>query len=340
MNKILVTGGTGFIGSHTVVELFEAGYEPILIDNFDNSERKVLEGIKEITGRSFNFYEGDCNDKSFMGSVFATEKDIKGVIHFAAHKAVGESVANPLKYYRNNVGSLVVLLDVMAAYKVTKMVFSSSCTVYGQAKQLPVTEATPVLPAESPYGNTKQIGEEILRDTTNSGAALQAILLRYFNPIGAHPTAALGELPIGVPNNLVPFITQTAAGLRSQLSVFGSDYDTLDGTCIRDYIHVVDLAKAHVKAIQLLEKQEDNKPFCDIFNAGMGKGYTVLEVIKTFEAVSNTSLNYIISPRRNGDVEKIYADVSKSNRELAWETAFTLADGLRDAWRWQQKLSK
>ena len=336
--KILVTGGAGFIGSHTVVELHQAGYLPIIIDNLANASESVLEGLYNITGVHFPFYKGDCNDATFLDDLFRKEGNIEAVIHFAADKAVGESVAKPLKYYRNNVGSLITLLERMEANGVQNMVFSSSCTVYGQPDELPVTEDSQVRPAESPYGNTKQICEEILADTVRSGAALHAVALRYFNPIGAHPSAEIGELPLGVPNNLVPFITQTAAGLRKELSIFGYDYDTPDGTCIRDYIHVVDLAKAHVKALQLLQKQT-NPSYYDFINLGTGQGNSVLEVVKTFEKVSGQALNYRLVPRRPGDVVKVYAGAGKSKLLLDWETELSLEDSLRDAWRWQQKVA-
>lgn len=340
MSKILVTGGAGFIGSHTAVQLFEAGYEPILVDNFNNSSPLALEGIAKIIGKSCTFYEGDCNDEAFMDKVFATEKNIDGVIHFAASKAVGESVQKPLLYYKNNLNSLIVLIETMHKYGVEKLVFSSSCTVYGQPEQLPVTENSPTLPAESPYGNTKQIGEEIIKDVvTSHNIPLRATLLRYFNPIGAHPSAHIGEFPTGVPNNLIPFITQTAAGIRPMLSVFGNDYNTPDGTCIRDYIHVLDLADAHIKALELLDKQRE-KYFWNVFNIGVGRGFSVLEVIKTFESVTGQALNYKIVPRRSGDVEQVFANVEKATKELGWATKLTLADGLKDAWRWQQKLSQ
>ena len=336
--KIIVTGGAGYIGSHTVVELFNTGYEPIVIDNFANAEKRTLEGIRQITGKQVKVYEGDCNDGSFLSKLFEQESSINGIIHFAAYKAVGESVRDPLKYYRNNIVSSLALLELMPGFGIKNFVFSSSCTVYGEPDKLPVTEATPKQPAESPYGNTKQICEEIIEDTVKSGALIKAIPLRYFNPIGAHPTAAIGELPLGVPNNLVPFVTQTAAGLREKLTVFGDDYNTPDGTCIRDYIHVVDLAKAHVKALKYLDKQPEDQ-FYDVFNIGTGKGNSVMEVIKTFERVNNLKLNYVIGPRRSGDVEQVYADVSKAENHLQWKAELDLEQSLRDAWRWQQAIS-
>lgn len=334
--KILVTGGAGFIGSHTVVELHNAGFEPVIIDNLYNSNLNVLEGIKKITGKEFPFYEIDCNDADKVRALFEKEK-FDGVIHFAAYKAVGESVEKPLNYYENNLISLLVLLRTMKEFNVDKFVFSSSCTVYGQPEKLPVTESTPRLPANSPYGNTKAIAEDIIRDHVHSAPGIKAISLRYFNPIGAHETSLIGELPNGVPSNLVPFITQTAAGLRKSLTVFGNDYNTPDGTCIRDFIHVVDLAKAHVKALDLLESQTDTN-YYDVFNVGTGEGYTVLQLIDTFEEVNGVKLNYTIGPRREGDVEQIYAQSDKVNNVMKWRAEKTMADALRDAWNWQLKL--
>jgi UDP-glucose 4-epimerase len=337
MNKILITGGAGYIGSHTAVELVNAGYEPIIIDNFSNAEKSTLQGLHNILGREVVCYEGDCNDLEVMEKVFS-QNEISGVIHFAAYKAVGESMKLPLKYYANNINSLVVLLEIMKKFRVKNLVFSSSCTVYGQPAQLPVTENTPRQEAESPYGNTKKICEDILKDFTTSISGSRLIALRYFNPIGAHKSSEIGELPIGVPANLVPFITQTAAGWREKLTVFGNDYDTPDGSCIRDYIHVMDLAAAHVKAISYLNEQEDN--FYDIFNVGTGNGNTVLEVIKAFEKVSNQALNYTIGPRRSGDVIKVWADTTKINNILGWKPQFDLETALLDSWNWQQKLQK
>ncbi|HAS44370.1 MAG TPA: UDP-glucose 4-epimerase GalE [Microscillaceae bacterium] len=344
--KVLVTGGTGFIGSHTIVSLIETGMKPVIVDNLDNSLPSVLKSLEAITQTTIPFYEVDCNDQEAINQVFEKEKDIEGVIHFAAHKAVGESVINPLKYYQNNVGSLIVLLEVMKKHQTPHLVFSSSCTVYGQPGQLPVTETSPIIPAESPYGNTKQICEEVIRDTVHSSQAdlanfqLNAILLRYFNPIGAHPSGHIGELPLGVPNNLVPYITQTAAGIRDTLTIFGNDYDTPDGTCIRDYIHVMDLAEAHVKALQLLANKSENGSICEVFNIGTGKGNSVQELVHTFEKVNNLKLNYEFGKRRPGDIEQIYASVDKANQQLGWQTKRSLEDGLRDAWNWQQKLIK
>ncbi|GAA4431097.1 UDP-glucose 4-epimerase GalE [Ravibacter arvi] len=334
--KILVTGGAGFIGSHTVVELHEAGYQPVVLDNFYNSRLEVLDGLEKITGKRFPLYQTDCNDRAAMEAVFEKER-FDGIIHFAAYKAVGESVAEPLKYYQNNVGTLLILLELCEKFNVRNFVFSSSCTVYGEPDRLPVTESTPRKPAASPYGNTKSICEDILRDFIHSSSNGKAIALRYFNPIGAHPSAEIGELPLGVPSNLVPFITQVAAGLREKLAVFGKDYDTEDGTCVRDYIHVMDLAKAHVKALRLLEKKEEGA-FYDVFNVGTGQGNTVLQVIRTFEEVNNLSLNYTFEPRRPGDVEKIYAQSDKVNREMDWTAEKSLGEALSDAWRWQQRL--
>jgi len=335
--KILVTGGVGFIGSHTVIELDRAGFEPVIIDNLYNSNLDVLKGIKSITGKDFPFYQIDCNDVEKVRSLFEKEK-FDGVIHFAAYKAVGESVEKPLNYYENNLISLLVLLRIMKEFDVTKFVFSSSCTVYGQPESIPVTEFTPRQPATSPYGNTKAIAEDIIRDHVHSGAGIKALCLRYFNPIGAHESSLIGELPNGVPSNLVPFITQTAAGLRKSLTVFGNDYDTPDGTCIRDFIHVVDLAKAHVKALELLDEQTEEN-YYDVFNVGTGKGYTVLDLINTFEEVSGVKLNYNIGPRRPGDVEKIYAQSDKVNSVMKWKAEKTMAEALLDAWNWQLKIT-
>lgn len=334
--KILVTGGAGFIGSHTVVELHNAGFEPVIIDNLYNSNLNVLEGIKKITGKTFPFYEIDCNDADKVRALFEKEK-FDGIIHFAAYKAVGESVEKPLNYYENNLISLLVLLRAAKEFNVDKFVFSSSCTVYGQPEKLPVTESTPRLPANSPYGNTKAIAEDIIRDHVHSAPGIKAISLRYFNPIGAHETSLIGELPNGVPSNLVPFITQTAAGLRKSLTVFGNDYNTPDGTCIRDFIHVVDLAKAH-KALDLLESQTDTN-YYDVFNVGTGEGYTVLQLINTFEEVNGVKLNYTIGPRREGDVEQIYAQSDKVNNIMKWRAEKTMVEALRDAWNWQLKLT-
>lgn len=338
---ILVTGGTGFIGSHTVIQLVAAGLKPIIIDNLANSDLSVLDGIQQILGADAKvpFYQGDCNDRATLEKIFAAHPDIVGVIHFAADKAVGESVQNPLKYYRNNIGSLVCLLEVMQQHGVKDIVFSSSCTVYGQPDLLPVTELTPIKKAESPYGNTKQICEEVLVDTVCAKAPIRVAALRYFNPIGAHPSAAIGELPNGVPNNLVPFVTQTAIGKRQELSIFGNDYNTPDGTCIRDFIHVVDLADAHIAALNYLNHQAEDAAFYDVFNIGTGQGNSVLEVVQSFEQVTGVKFAWKFAPRRAGDVEQIYADVQKSTDKLGWETQLSLPDALKHAWAWEQKLA-
>ncbi|MGX1928687.1 UDP-glucose 4-epimerase GalE [Flagellimonas sp. 2504JD4-2] len=335
--KILVTGGLGFIGSHTVVELQNEGFEVVIIDNLSNSSENVLDGIVSITGRQPIFEKFDLREKSKVQDFFARHSDLEGVIHFAASKAVGESVAEPLLYYENNLGVLVYMLQELTKKDKGNFIFSSSCTVYGQADTLPITEDAPVKPAESPYGNTKQVGEEIIRDTCNVNSNLSAIALRYFNPIGAHPTVEIGELPIGVPQNLVPFITQTGVGLREQLSVFGDDYPTEDGTCIRDYIHVVDVAKAHVVALQRLLNQKNESNY-EVFNLGTGKGSSVLEVIQSFERVSGDKLNYKVVDRRPGDVIKAYADTQKANKVLGWKAHSTLDDSMKSAWDWELKI--
>lgn len=331
MKKILVTGGLGYIGSHTVVELFNHGYEPVIVDNLSNSTDEVKKRIEKITGKKPAFYKDDICDVETLKRIFQNES-IDGVIHFAAYKAVGESVQEPLKYYRNNVGGLISLLEAMQAFNVKNIVFSSSCTVYGEPDISPVTESSPIKKANSPYGNTKQIGEEILNDSHT----LNTVSLRYFNPIGAHETALIGELPIGVPNNLVPFITQTAAGLRELLTVHGSDYNTKDGTCIRDYIHVVDLAKAHVKALDYINGHPENR--FDAFNIGTGNGFSVLEIIRAFEKTNNVKLNYRMGARRAGDVEKIWGDNSKAKKVLHWEAELNIDDMVRSAWEWQKTL--
>lgn len=336
---ILVTGGTGYIGSHTVVELMESGFNVVIIDNLSNSSIEVLDRIEKITGKRPLFEKLDLCDKTSLDQFFANNNSIEAVIHFAASKAVGESVEKPLLYYRNNLLSLLNLLEGMIASGIKHLVFSSSCTVYGQPDQLPVTENSPVKPALSPYGNTKQISEEIIRDTISSNALLRAISLRYFNPIGAHPSGLIGELPLGVPNNLVPFITQTAAGIRKELLVFGNDYSTPDGTAIRDYINVVDLSKAHVVAIQRLLSLRQKAPF-EVFNLGTGRGYSVLEIIKTFEKVTGVKINYRITGRRPGDIEKVWADTSLANRELGWKAEKTLEETLASAWKWEQYYRK
>lgn len=337
MKKVIVTGGAGFIGSHTTVELVGAGYEPIIVDDLRNSEERVLDGIARIIGRRPVFHRVDCNDAVAMRGVLEREGDVHGVIHFAADKAVGESVEQPMKYYRNNIGSLVVLLELMKERGLRTIVFSSSCTVYGTLAELPATESSPAGSANSPYGFTKVVCERMLRDQAVADPRLRAVLLRYFNPIGAHPSAAIGELPIGVPNNLIPFITQTAAGIRKQLTVFGDDYATIDGSCVRDFIHVVDLARAHVRALQWMEEQD--RPLCEVFNIGTGKGHTVLEAVRTFERETGVDVPHAIGPRRAGDVEAMYADTTRSRDVLGWTPQLTLADALRDAWRWQQTLA-
>ncbi|MBC2846327.1 UDP-glucose 4-epimerase GalE [Winogradskyella flava] len=335
--KVLVTGGLGFIGSHTVVELQSKGFEVVIIDDLSNSSIDVLDGITEITGIRPHFERLDLKVKKGVKEFFNKHSDISGVIHFAASKAVGESVNNPLLYYENNINTLVYVLQELSGLEHQNFIFSSSCTVYGQADELPITENAPVKPAESPYGNTKQIGEEIISDTCKVNDKLKSIALRYFNPIGAHPSAKIGELPIGVPQNLVPYITQTAIGLREELSVFGGDYSTPDGTCIRDYIHVVDLAKAHVIALQRLldNKNESNS---EVFNLGTGKGSSVLDAIKSFEKVSGKKLNYKIVGRRAGDITAAYADTNKANSVLGWKTELTLDDAMSSAWKWEQKI--
>ena len=337
--KILVTGGAGYIGSHTTVELQNAGYEVVIVDNLSNSNADMIDGIERITGTRPAFYQVDCNDKVAMKDVFENNKGIKGIIHFAASKAVGESVQKPLMYYRNNLDSLMTLMELMPEYGVEGIVFSSSCTVYGQPDILPVDETAPIKPALSPYGNTKQINEEIIRDAIYSGVPYKAIILRYFNPIGAHPTAEIGELPNGVPQNLVPFVTQTAMGIRKELSVFGDDYDTPDGSCIRDYINVVDLAKAHVLAVdRMLTNKSEEK--VEIFNLGTGRGVSVLELINAFEAATGVKLNYKIVGRREGDIEKVWANPDRANNVLGWVAKENLEDTLASAWKWQEKLRR
>lgn len=335
--KILVTGGTGYIGSHTVVELQNAGYSVVVIDNLSNSTADSIDGIERITGIRPDFVELDCNNLEGLRKLFQTYSDIKGIIHFAASKAVGESVQKPLLYYRNNLNSLINLLDLMPEFGVENIVFSSSCTVYGEPDKNPIDETAPVKPAESPYGNTKQINEEIIHDAVRSGLPVKSIILRYFNPIGAHPTAEIGELPNGVPQNLVPFITQTAIGVREQLSVFGDDYNTPDGSCIRDFINVVDLAKAHVIAVdRMLENKSKDK--VELFNLGTGRGVSVLELINVFEKVSGTKLNYKVVGRRGGDIEKIWADPKHANTVLGWTAKENIEDTMASAWKWQLKL--
>ena len=335
---ILVTGGTGFIGSHTTVELIEAGYKVVIIDNLSNSKIEVLDGIEKITGVRPAFEQVDLRDFAATEAVFAKYPDIEGIIHFAASKAVGESVQKPLLYYRNNIVSLVNLLELMPKYNVKGIIFSSSCTVYGQPKleNLPVKEDCPHQKATSPYGNTKEINEQIITDYIHSGASIKSIVLRYFNPIGAHPSAEIGELPNGVPNNLIPFVTQTAMGIRKELTIFGNDYSTPDGTCIRDYIYVVDLAKAHVAAMRRVLDEETEA--LEFFNIGTGKGNSTLEIVNTFEKATGVKLNWKFGPRREGDIEEIYGNVEKANKVLGWKAEAKLDDVLRSAWKWQEKL--
>lgn len=335
---ILVTGGTGFIGSHTTVELQQAGYKVVIVDNLSNSKEDVLDGIEKITGVRPCFEKVDLRDKEATEAVFAKYPDIEGIIHFAASKAVGESVEKPLLYYRNNIVSLINLLELMPKHNVKGIIFSSSCTVYGQptAENLPVTEQAPIQKALSPYGNTKQINEEIIQDYIHSGAAIKSIILRYFNPIGAHPSAHIGELPNGVPMNLIPFVTQTAIGVRKELKIFGNDYNTPDGTCIRDYIYVVDLAKAHVAAMARVLDQ-DTDPV-EVFNIGTGRGVSTLEVVEGFEKATGVKVNWSFAPRREGDIEKVWGNVDKANKVLGWKADTPLEDVLASAWKWQLKL--
>lgn len=336
MKKIVVTGGLGFIGSHTVVELQNEGFEVIIIDNLSNAEEKVLQGITAITGKKPVFEKIDLREKTAVKDFFKKYSDISGIIHFAASKAVGESVENPLLYYENNLNTLIYILQELQQQPEANFIFSSSCTVYGQAAKMPITENSPVQEALSPYGNTKQVGEEIIQDVARV-SNIKAVLLRYFNPIGAHPSVEIGELPIGVPQNLVPFITQTAIGLRKELSVFGSDYPTPDGTCIRDYIHVVDLAKAHVLALKrLIENKNETK--VETFNIGSGTGSTVLQVIESFEKVSGQKLPYKLVDRREGDIAEAFADTQKANTVLGWKAESTLDEAVESAWNWEKKI--
>ncbi len=337
--RIIVTGGTGYIGSHTAVELINEGYEVILIDNLYNSEKEVTGRIADITGITPELEIFDLCDSEKLKDCLGRHRNIDAIIHFAAYKAVGESVNKPLEYYRNNLVSLINLLDSMRSFGIPGLVFSSSCTVYGQPEKLPVTEDAPVQPAVSPYGNTKQIGEEIIRDTVFAEEKISAISLRYFNPIGAHPSALIGELPRGVPENLVPYITQTAFGLRDELKVYGNDYDTPDGSCIRDYLHVVDLAKAHVIAVNRLIGKKNKKRY-EVFNLGTGRGVSVLEAIHAFEKATGIKLRYRITGRRPGDIEKIWADPALANRELGWKALSTLEECMRTAWEWEKNIRK
>ena len=335
--KILVTGGTGYIGSHTVVELQNAGYEVVIIDNLSNSDKNVLDGIERITGIRPAFVEADCTDMKALRNLFETHKGINGIINFAASKAVGESVQKPLLYYRNNLNTLVNLLELMREFGTKGIVFSSSCTVYGEPDENPVTEKAPIKKATSPYGNTKQISEEIITDYVTSGAPIKSVILRYFNPVGAHPSAEIGELPNGVPQNLIPFLTQTAIGIRKELSVFGNDYNTPDGSCIRDFINVVDLAKAHVTAMErMLEDKSDDK--VEIFNLGTGVGLSVLQLINAFESATGVKVPHKIVGRRAGDIEKVWANPEKANKVLGWTATTPIEDTMRSAWNWQKRL--
>ena len=334
-SKILVTGGAGYIGAHTVVELIQAGYDPVIVDDFSKSDDTLLRGIEKIIGKKPTFYHGDCCDSEFLKDIFKNHGPFASVMHFAAYKSVGESVSKPLDYYRNNLNSLITLLEVMKTNGVHDFIFSSSCTVYGQPDVIPVTEHAPFKRAESPYGATKQMCERILEDAYVLG--FRIISLRYFNPIGAHPSALIGELPIGVPNNLVPYITQTASGKREKLTVFGNNYSTPDGSCIRDFIHVVDLATAHVKAMEHLSKNGAQKIY-ETFNVGTGIGVSVLELIDKFQKVTGVKLNYVIGPRREGDIEKVYADPKKVNNGLGWSTKFSVEEALLHSWNWEKKL--
>ncbi len=339
MNKgtILVTGGTGYIGSHTVVELQQAGYPVVIIDNLSNSNVNVLDGIERITGKRPEFVEGDCTDIDTLKTLFAKYPGIKGIINFAASKAVGESMQKPVLYYRNNLNTLMNLLDLMGPNGVKGIVFSSSCTVYGEPDENPVTENSPIKKATSPYGNTKQISEEIITDVINAGAPFRSIILRYFNPVGAHPSAEIGELPNGVPQNLIPYLTQTAIGVRKELSVFGNDYNTRDGYCIRDFIDVVDLAKAHVMAVARLLDDKTEAPV-EIFNLGTGNGLSVMELINAFEEATGVKVPHKIAPRRSGDIEQVWADPRRANTVLGWVASTPIADTMRSAWKWQQRL--
>lgn len=336
-NKILVTGGAGYIGSHTVVELFKAGYEAIIVDDFRNSQPWIIDRLEEIIGIRPTVYEIDCSNSDLLIDVFERHPDLSGVIHFAAYKAVGESMHKPEMYYKNNIGSLAVLLEVMKQFDVNQIVFSSSCTVYGEPNNPIVTEATPIQNATSPYGATKIVGEQMLEFSVAASDQLKATLLRYFNPIGAHESALIGELPQGIPNNLVPYITQTAKGLRKELTVHGSDYNTSDGTCLRDYIHVVDLARAHVNALSWMSEQSSK--VCEAFNLGTGKGSSVLEIINTFEEVNHIKLAYKIGPRREGDVVQIWADPSKAKAALNWDCDYSIKEALEHSWKWEQKIN-
>jgi UDP-glucose 4-epimerase len=337
VKKVLVTGGAGYIGSHICVELAAHGYLPIVVDNFCASDRRVIERTQRVAGLAYPVHELDCRNTEALRGVFAAESEIFGVIHLAAHKSVGVSVQEPREYYDNNLGSLLSVLAAMTGAGVDRLVFSSSCTVYGQPKQVPVTEQSPIERAESPYGRTKQMCEAILEDVVASGAPLRGVTLRYFNPVGAHPSGLIGELPLGKPETLVPYITQTAAGHRDVLTVFGSDYPTRDGTCVRDYLHIVDLAAAHVAALAWLEQRSEG-PFNQIFNLGTGAGVSVLEAIRAFEQASGVALRYRLGPRRPGDAAEVYANAEKAQRVLGWRARLGVLDAMRDAWRWQQNI--
>jgi UDP-glucose 4-epimerase len=335
MQKVLVTGGAGYIAAHTAAELVNCGYDVVLVDNFSRSDTTLLEGLHKITGKQLPFFEGDCADKKFLQTVFTQSKGITSVLHFAAFKAVGESVEKPLLYYQNNLNSLLSLLEVMKENQVTDLIFSSSCTVYGQPDQIPVNEHAPFKSPESPYGSTKQMCERILQDSVPTG--FKVISLRYFNPIGAHPSGNIGELPVGTPNNLVPYITQTAAGIRKQLTIFGSDYNTPDGSCVRDFIHVSDLAVGHIKAMEYLNKI-DQPVFFEAFNLGTGVGVSVLQLVQSFVRVTGINLPFTVGPRRPGDVEQVYADPSKSMDILGFSPKYSLDDSLQHAWLWEKKV--
>lgn len=335
IKKILLTGGAGYIGAHTVVELMEAGYDPVVIDDFSRSDKTLLEAIEKVTGKRPEFVEGDCCDKDFLMKLFKSKGPVSSVLHFAAFKSVGESVEKPLDYYRNNIGSLVSLLEVMQENNVTDLIFSSSCTVYGQPDHIPVNESAPFKRAESPYGATKQMCERILEDAFSTG--FRIVSLRYFNPIGAHPSGLLGELPIGTPNNLVPYVTQTAAGVRKELTVFGGDYNTPDGTCIRDFIHVVDVAVAHVKAMEFLSNKSEQNLY-EAFNLGTGIGVSVLQLIQKFVKATGVNIPYKLGARRAGDIEKVYADPKKLNKAFGWKTKYSVEESLLHAWQWEKKI--
>jgi UDP-glucose 4-epimerase len=333
MEKVLVTGGAGYIGAHTVIELIESGYDVTVIDNLSRSDRTLLKGISKITGKKIDFCEGDCCDEIFLSQVFESHGPFKSVLHFAAFKSVGESEQQPLLYYQNNLNSLLTLAEVMLKHNVSDFIFSSSCTVYGQPDVVPVSETAPFKRAESAYGSTKQISERILEDIARLG--LRIVSLRYFNPIGAHPTARIGEMPLGTPNNLVPYITQTAAGIREKITVFGNDYNTPDGSCIRDYIHVVDLATAHVKAMQFLSSRSERQLY-EVFNLGTGIGVSVLELIDKFKSATGIDVPYVIGARRSGDIERVFAHPKKANELLGWTVKYTIEQSLLHAWQWEK----